>query len=166
MKTRRFFSFFLLLALTAALLAAPAAAADGVGVGGLAPPELRCEAMLLVDADTGKAVFEERGKRPRADVPRQPHQDHDRPAGAGGGGRRPAVPGPARHRTESAMAGLAADGSSAGIQAGETMTVENPALLYAGGLRQRGVQHPGGAGQRQRGRLCGRQERQGRRPGV
>ena len=30
--------------------------------------------------------------------------------------------------TESALAGLAADGSSAGIQAGETMTVEN--LLY------------------------------------
>ena len=67
MKTRRFFSFFLLLVLTAGLLASPAAAAE-VGVGGLAPPELHCEAMLLVDANTGKAVFDPERERQKLDA--------------------------------------------------------------------------------------------------
>ena len=67
MKTRRFFSFFLLLALTAALLAAPAAAADGVGVGrsGAAGAPLRGHAAGGRRHREGRV----REERPRADVP-------------------------------------------------------------------------------------------------
>ena len=126
MKTRRFFSFFLLLVLTTALLAAPAAAADGVGVGGLAPPELRCEAMLLVDADTGKAVFEKNAHEQMYPASLTKIMTALLVLEAVDDGRLSLDQ--SVTATESALAGLAADGSSAGIQAGETMTVEN--LLY------------------------------------
>ena len=126
MKTRRFFSFFLLLALTARWPWSPLPPRTEWACGGLAPPELHCEAMLLVDAHTGKAVFEKNAheqmypasltKIMTALLVLEAVDDGrlslDQPVTA----------------TESAMAGLAADGSSAGIQAGETMTVEN--LLY------------------------------------
>lgn len=126
MKTRRFFSIFLLLVLTAGLLTAPAGAADGVGVGGLAPPELRCEAMLLVDANTGKPVFEKNARERMYPASLTKIMTALLVLEAVDGGRL-ALDQPVT-ATESAMEGLAADGSSAGIQAGETMTVEN--LLY------------------------------------
>ena len=50
-----------------------------------------------------------------------------------------------------------ADGSSAGIKAGEVMTVKQL-------LRQRGLQHSGGVGRRLHRRLCGRHERHGQSP--
>ena len=55
MKTRRFFSVFLLLVLTVSLSLVPAAAAEEDG--GVSPPELHCDAMLLVDAHTGQTVY-------------------------------------------------------------------------------------------------------------
>ena len=124
MKTRRFFSVFLLLVLTVSLSLVPAAAAEEDG--GVSPPELHCDAMLLVDAHTGQTVY---GKNE--------HQEMY-PASltkimtallvleAVDDGRLSLDQ--SVTATESALAGLAADGSSAGIQAGETMTVEN--LLY------------------------------------
>ncbi len=125
MKTRRFFSFFLLLVLTAGLLASPAAAAEG-GVGGLAPPELHCEAMLLVDANTGKAVFEKNANEQMYPASLTKIMTALLVLEAVDGGQLSLDQ--AITATESAMEGLAADGSTAGIQAGETMTVED--LLY------------------------------------
>ena len=55
MKTRRFFSLFFLLVLMASLVLTPASAADEES--GVTPPELHCEAMLLVDANTGRMVY-------------------------------------------------------------------------------------------------------------
>ena len=118
MKTRRFFSLFLALVLALAL--APVSAAEGDG--GVTPPELHCEAMLLVDANTGRMVY---GKNEHEELypasltkimtallvleaVDSGQLSLDQPVTA----------------TESAMEGLAADGSSAGIQAGETLTVE------------------------------------------
>ena len=120
MKTRRFFSVFFLLVLAASLALTPVSAAEGDG--GVTPPELHCEAMLLVDANTGKAVYEKNAHErmyPASltkimtallvlEVVDSAQLSLDQPITA----------------TESAMEGLAADGSTAGIQAGETLTVE------------------------------------------
>ena len=120
MKTRRFFSLFLLSVLIVSLLAVPAAAAEETG--GITPPELHCEAMLLVDANTGQPVFSKNihEKMYPASLTKimtallvleavdngQLSLDQQVTA------------------TESAMEGLSADGSTAGIQAGEILTVE------------------------------------------
>ena len=120
MKTRRFFSLFLLPVLIVSLLAVPAAAAEETG--GITPPELHCEAMLLVDANTGQPVFSKNihEKMYPASLTKimtallvleavdngQLSLDQQVTA------------------TESAMEGLSADGSTAGIQAGEILTVE------------------------------------------
>mgnify|MGYP000136150398 CR=1 FL=1 len=121
MKTRRFFSLFFLLVLMASLVLTPASAADEES--GVTPPELHCEAMLLVDANTGRMVYgknEHEQMSPasltkimtallvlEAEDSGQLSLDQQITA------------------TESAMEGLAADGSTAGIQAGEILTVEN-----------------------------------------
>ena len=120
MKTRRFFSLFLLPVLIVSLLAVPAAAAEETG--GITPPGLHCEAMLLVDANTGQPVFSKNihEKMYPASLTKimtallvleavdngQLSLDQQVTA------------------TESAMEGLSADGSTAGIQAGEILTVE------------------------------------------
>ena len=120
MKTRRFFSLFFLLVLMASLVLTPASAADEES--GVTPPELHCEAMLLVDANTGRMVYgknEHEQMYPASltkimtallvlEAVDSGQLSLDQPVTA----------------TESAMEGLAADGSSAGIQAGETLTVE------------------------------------------
>ena len=120
MKTRRFFSLFFLLVLMASLVLTPASAADEES--GVTPPELHCEAMLLVDANTGRMVYgkNEHEQMYPASLTKimtallvleavdsgQLSLDQQITA------------------TESAMEGLAADGSTAGIQAGEVLTVE------------------------------------------
>ena len=120
MKTRRFFSVFLLLALIAGLAVTPASAAEEDG--GVTPPELHCEAVLLVDANTGRMVYgkNEHEQMYPASLTKimtallvleavdsgQLSMDQQVTA------------------TESAMAGLAADGSTAGILVGEILTVE------------------------------------------
>ena len=120
MKTRRFFSLFFLLVLMASLVLTPASAADEES--GVTPPELHCEAMLLVDANTGRMVYgkNEHEQMYPASLTKimtallvleavdsgQLSLDQQITA------------------TESAMEGLAADGSTAGIQAGEILTVE------------------------------------------
>lgn len=120
MKTRRFFSLFFLLVLMASLVLTPASAADEES--GVTPPELHCEAMLLVDANTGRMVYgkNEHEQMYPASLTKimtallvleavdsgQLSLDQQITA------------------TKSAMEGLAADGSTAGIQAGEILTVE------------------------------------------
>ena len=116
MKTRRFFSVFLLLILAACLLAGPASAAE------VPDPAIQAKAALLVDANTGRMVY---GKNEHEEL---------YPASltkimtalltleAVDGGQlsmdqQITV-------TESALEGLAADGSTAGIRAGEVLTVE------------------------------------------
>ena len=120
MKTRRFFSLFFLLVLMASLVLTPASAADEES--GVTPPELHCEAMLLVDANTGRMVYgknEHEQMYPASltkimtallvlEAVDNGQLSLDQPITA----------------TESAMEGLAADGSTAGIQAGEVLTVE------------------------------------------
>ena len=120
MKTRRFFSLFLALLLSLALVPVPAAATEETAAA--SPPEIHCEAMLLVDANTGKAVYEKNAHErmyPASltkimtallvlEAVDSGQLSLDQQVTA----------------TESAMEGLAADGSTAGIQAGEILTVD------------------------------------------
>ena len=120
MKTRRFFSLFFLLVLMASLVLTPASAADEES--GVTPPELHCEAMLLVDANTGRMVYgknEHEQMYPASltkimtallvlEAVDSGQLSMDQPITV----------------TESALEGLAADGSPAGIRAGEVLTVE------------------------------------------
>ena len=116
MKTHRFFSVFLLLILAVSLLTGPASAAE------VPDPAIQAKAALLVDANTGRMVY---GKNEHEELyPRQSHQDHDRSADAGGSGQRQLSMDQPITVTESALEGLAADGSTAGIRAGEVLTVE------------------------------------------
>ena len=57
-----------------------------------------------------------------------------------------------------------ADGSSAGIKAGEVMTVKQLLQCMLIVSAKRGLQHSGGVGRRLHRRLCGRHERQGQSP--
>ena len=122
MKTRRFFSLFLMLILSVSLCAAPAFAAEGVGVGGVEPPELHCEAMLLVDANTGKPVFEKNAQQEMYPASLTKIMTALLVLEAVDDGRLSLDQ--QLTASESAMAGLDADGSSADIQAGEILTVE------------------------------------------
>ena len=122
MKTRRFFSLFLMLILSVSLCAAPASAAEGVGVGGVEPPELHCEAMLLVDANTGKPVFEKNAQQEMYPASLTKIMTALLVLEAVDDGRLSLDQ--QLTASESAMAGLDADGSSADIQAGEILTVE------------------------------------------
>ena len=150
MKTRRFFSLFFLLVLMASLVLTPASAADEES--GVTPPELHCEAMLLVDANTGRMVY---GKN-----------EHEQMY-------------PASHtKIMTALLVLeAVDNGQLSLDQPITATESRhpgrgdpdggaAAAVHADRLRQRGVQYPGGAGQRQRGCLRGCHECQGRSSGV
>ena len=120
MKTRRFFSLFLLLALMAGLWAVPAAAAEEDG--SVSPPELHCESVLLVDANTGKAVYEKNAHEQMYPASLTKIMTALLVLEAVDDGRLSLDQ--QVTATESAMEGLAADGSTAGIQAGEILTVE------------------------------------------
>ena len=116
MKTHRFFSVFLLLILAVSLLTGPASAAE------VPDPAIQAKAALLVDANTGRMVY---GKNEHEELypasltkimtalltleaVDSGQLSMDQPITV----------------TESALEGLAADGSTAGIRAGEVLTVE------------------------------------------
>lgn len=116
MKTHRFFSVFLLLILAVSLLTGPASAAE------VPDPAIQAKAALLVDANTGCMVY---GKNEHEELypasltkimtalltleaVDSGQLSMDQPITV----------------TESALEGLAADGSTAGIRAGEVLTVE------------------------------------------
>lgn len=124
MKTKRFLSVFFLFVLLAGLAAAPAAAVDEAT--SVADPDILAKAALLVDANTGAVVYaknEHQELYPASltkimtalltlEAIDQGKLSLDQELTA----------------SASALEGLSADGSSAGIRVGETMTVEN--LLY------------------------------------
>lgn len=119
MKIRRFLSVFLLTALTVSLWAAPRAAA-------LEPPEIQCKAALLVDAHTGAVVYaknEHQELYPASLTKIMTCLLALEAIDKGKLDMNQAVT-----ATASALEGLPSDGSTAGIQAGEVMTVEH--LLY------------------------------------
>ena len=120
MKTRRFFSVFFLLVLAASLALTSASAAEGDG--GVTPPELHCEAMLLVDANTGKAVYEKNAQERMYPASLTKIMTALLTLEAVDGGQ--LTMDQQITATESALEGLAADGSTAGIRAGEVLTVE------------------------------------------
>ena len=116
MKTHRFFSVFLLLILAVSLLTGPASAAE------VPDPAIQAKAALLVDANTGRMVY---GKNEHEELypasltkimtalltleaVDSGQLSMDQPITV----------------TESALEGLAADGSTAGIRAGEVLSPE------------------------------------------
>lgn len=122
MKTKRFFSLFLLFALLASLILAPTAlAADPVE-----DPDIQAKAALLVDANTGSVVYAKNERQElypasltkimtallTLEAVKDGKLTMDQPLTA----------------TETALSGLSDDGSSAGIKVGEIMSVED--LLY------------------------------------
>ena len=128
MKTHRFFSVFLLLILAVSLLTGPASAAE------VPDPAIQAKAALLVDANTGRMVY---GKNEHEELypasltkimtalltleaVDSGQLSMDQPITV----------------TESALEGLAADGSTAGIRAGEVLSPEfkeagHPVYLFA-----------------------------------
>ena len=119
MKFNRFLSFFLLAVFSVTLCASPQAAA-------LEPPEIQCKAALLVDAHTGAIVYaknEHQELYPASltkimtcllalEAIDKGKLDMNQVITV----------------TASSLEGLSSDGSTANIQAGEVLTVEN--LLY------------------------------------
>ena len=127
MKTRRFSSIFLLITLLCSLWMTPLASADGADSAKQVPdPDIQAKAALLVDEKTGNVLYEK--------------NEHEKlyPASltkimtcllvleavdSGELSLDQEITAPAE-----AFSGLADDGSTAGIQAGEVLTVKN--LLY------------------------------------
>ena len=124
MKTKRFFTLFFVLAMCLSLVPAAAAAEEDPVLP--EPPEINCEAALLVDYNTGSTLYAKNEHREMYPASLTKIMTALLVLEAVDGGQlsldQPIT------ATESAMEGLAADGSTAGIQAGETMTVED--LLY------------------------------------
>ena len=127
MKTKRFFSVFLLVSLVMSLWAVPFASADDTD-GPVLPedPDILAKAALLVDANTGEVVYaknEHQELYPASltkimtalltlEAVDAGKLTMDQPLTA----------------TATALSGLSSDGSSAGIKVGETMPVRD--LLY------------------------------------
>ena len=125
MKTRRFFSLFLALLLSLALVPVPAAATEETAAA--SPPEIHCEAMLLVDANTGKAVYEKNAHERMYPASLTKIMTALLVLEAVDDGQLSLTQ--QLTASHSAMtAGLEEDGSTAGILEGETMTVEQ--FLY------------------------------------
>lgn len=119
MKTRRFFSVFLLLALLLSLFVTPAASA-------LEEFDVRAKAALLMDAETGAVVYaknEHQELYPASLTKIMTALLTLEAVDAGKLALDQEIT-----ASSTAMEGLSADGSSAGIKVGETMTVEH--LLY------------------------------------
>ena len=119
MKIHRFLSVFLLAALVMTLWASPRAAA-------LAEPDIQCKAALLVDAHTGAVVYaknEHQELYPASLTKIMTCLLTLEAIDKGKLSMNQAVT-----ATATALEGLPSDGSTAGIQAGEVMTVEH--LLY------------------------------------
>ena len=127
MKTRRFLSVFLTIVLTMSLWVAPSASASGTEDPVLpADPDILAKAALLVDAETGSIAYaknEHQELYPASltkvmtallvlEAVESGNLSMDQEITA----------------SQTAFDGLSSDGSSAGIKAGEVMTVEN--LLY------------------------------------
>ena len=125
MKTNRFLSVFLLVVLVMSLCVTPFAAADETSAP-VEEPDIQCKAALLVDANTGGIVYaknEHQELYPASltkimtalltlEAIDEGKLSMDQNLTA----------------TATALEGLSADGSSANIQVGETMSVRN--LLY------------------------------------
>lgn len=127
MKTKRFFSVFLLAALVMSLWAVPFAAADGTEPPVLPEdPDIQCKAALLVDAHTGLPVYAKNEHQELYPASLTKIMTALLTLEAIDAGRltmdQPLT------ASSTALSGLDADGSSANIQVGETMSVEN--LLY------------------------------------
>ncbi len=119
MKTRRFFSVFLFAALVLSLWAPPSAAA-------LDDPDILAKAALLVDANTGAVVYaknEHQELYPASLTKIMTALLTLEAVDAGTLSLDQEIT-----ASSSAMEGLSADGSTAGIKAGEIMTVRN--LMY------------------------------------
>ena len=122
MKSKRFFAVFLLLTLLCSLLAVPCAAAEDED--SIPVMEVDAEAALLVDGDTGEVLYaknEDEELYPASltkimtallvlEAVDEGKLSLDQEVTA----------------TATAFSGLSDDGSSAGIEQGETMTVECP----------------------------------------
>ncbi|MDO4314780.1 MAG: D-alanyl-D-alanine carboxypeptidase family protein [Oscillospiraceae bacterium] len=127
MKTKRFFSVFLLIVLVMSLWAVPFAAADGTEKPVLPEePDIQCKAALLVDANTGLAVYAKNEHQELYPASLTKIMTALLTLEAIDSGK--LAMNQEITATASALSGLSDDGSSANIQAGETMTVEN--LLY------------------------------------
>lgn len=127
MKTRRFFSVFLPFVLVMSLWTAPFASADDAEKPVLPEdPDIQCKAALLVDANTGLAVYAKNEHQELYPASLTKIMTALLTLEAIEDGK--LAMGQEVTASASALEGLSADGSSANIQVGETMTVEN--LLY------------------------------------
>lgn len=127
MKTRRFFSVFLPVVLVMSLWTAPFASADDAEKPVLPEdPDIQCKAALLVDANTGLAVYAKNEHQELYPASLTKIMTALLTLEAIEDGK--LAMGQEVTASASALEGLSADGSSANIQVGETMTVEN--LLY------------------------------------
>lgn len=128
MKTKRFFSVFLLVALIINLWAVPFASADGTEDAPVLPedPDILAKAALLVDANTGEVVYAKNEHQELYPASLTKIMTALLTLEAVDGGKltmdQPLT------ATVSALEGLSSDGSSAGIKVGETMPVRD--LLY------------------------------------
>ncbi len=127
MKTRRFLSVFLTIVLTMSLWVAPSASAIGTEDPVLpADPAILAKAALLVDAETGSIAYaknEHQELYPASLTKIMTALLVLEAVDAGTLSMDQEIT-----ASQTAFDGLSADGSSAGIKAGEVMTVEN--LLY------------------------------------
>lgn len=127
MKTKRFFSVFLLALLVMNLWAVPLAAADETEKPVLPEePDIQCKAALLVDANTGLPVYAKNEHQELYPASLTKIMTALLTLEAVDSGKLSMDQ--MLTASASALAGLDADGSSADIQVGETMSVEN--LLY------------------------------------
>lgn len=126
MKTKRFLSVFLLVALIMSLWAVPAAAAGGTAPVLPEAPDLHAKAALLVDAHTGAVVYAENEHQELYPASLTKIMTALLVLDAVDSGKLSMD----QELTASASAfeGLSSDGSTANIQVGEIMTVKN--LLY------------------------------------
>lgn len=126
MKTKRFLSVFLLIALTMSLFAVPlAAAADTEDTPPELPeePEIQCQAALLVDANTGLPVYEKDIHREMYPASLTKIMTALLTLEAVDNGKLDLTQ--ILTASRSALTnGLSSDGSTAGIKEGEEMTVE------------------------------------------
>lgn len=126
MKTKRFLSVFLVLLLLAAMALPMAQAVEPAEMPKVEDPQIRAKAALLVDLNTGLPVYakDEHQELYPASLTKMMTALLVLDAIDSGKLKLDQMV----TATATALEGLAADGSSAGIKAGETMSVEN--LLY------------------------------------